>query len=101
MDGVGALINIIDVMCHKHNIENTLNIEILRIAKLIIAQNYFKFREDPYLQKNGLAMRAPTSSILSEIYKYVFVTTDCVLDRLIYHTQSGHRICIKWSHRLW
>jgi hypothetical protein len=62
------LINIIDGLCEKHNIENTLKMEIIRIVRLIIAQNYFKFREKTYLQKNGLAMGAPTSSILSETY---------------------------------
>jgi hypothetical protein len=52
------LISIIDVMCDIHNIENILKTEIVRIARLIIAQNYFKFREKAYLQKNGLAMGA-------------------------------------------
>ena len=62
------LLKIIDTMCEKHNLEDTLRHEILEIARLIIAQNYFKFQEKTYLQKNGLAMGAPTSSILSEIY---------------------------------
>jgi hypothetical protein len=62
------LLNIIDIMCNKHNIEGTLKFEITEISKLIIAQNCFKFRDETYLQKNGLAMGAATSSILSEIY---------------------------------
>ena len=35
---------------------------------MIVTQNYFKFQDKTYLQKNGLAMGAPTSSVLSEIY---------------------------------
>jgi hypothetical protein len=62
------LLDIIDVMCKNHNLESTLIQEILKITRLITTQNYFKFRDKMYLQKNGLAMGAPTSSILSEIY---------------------------------
>ena len=62
------LFNIIDIMCDKNNIEDTLKLEITEISMLIIAQNYFKFGDRTYLQKNGLAMGAPTSSIMSEIY---------------------------------
>jgi hypothetical protein len=47
-------------MCDKHNIEDTLKLEITEISKLIIAQNCFKFWDKTYLQKNGLAMGAPT-----------------------------------------
>jgi len=50
------LLNITDKMCDKHNIEDTLKLEITKISKLIIKQNFFKFRDKPYLQKNGLAM---------------------------------------------
>jgi uncharacterized SAM-binding protein YcdF (DUF218 family) len=35
--------------------------EIIRIVRLIVSHNYFKFREKTYLQKNGLAMGAPTT----------------------------------------
>jgi hypothetical protein len=52
------LLNIIDIMCDKHSIEDTLKLDITEIAKLIIAQNCFKFRDKTYLQKNGLAMGA-------------------------------------------
>jgi hypothetical protein len=41
------LINIVDGLCEKHNIENTLKMENVRIARLIIAQNNFIFREKP------------------------------------------------------
>jgi hypothetical protein len=72
----GELINIIDEMCDKQNTGHTLKMEIIRIVRLIMAQNYFKFGGKTYLQKRGLAMGAPTSSILSEIYmQYMENTT--------------------------
>jgi hypothetical protein len=58
----------IDEMCDEQNIEHTLKLEIIRIVRLIITQNYFKFGEKTYLHKRDLAMGAPTSSTLSEIY---------------------------------
>jgi hypothetical protein len=61
------LISIIDKMCDEQNIEHTLKMEITNIIKLVVAQNYFKFEGKTYLQKRGLAMGAPTSSILSEV----------------------------------
>jgi len=54
------LLDIIDVMCKHHNLESTLIQVILKITRLITTQNYFKFRDKTYLQKNGLAMGAPT-----------------------------------------
>ena len=62
------LIAIIDTLCRKHNLEDTLIWEILTISRLIISQYDFRFQDKTYLQRNGLAMDAPTSSILSEIY---------------------------------
>ena len=62
------LIDIIDTICRKYNLEDTLIKEILTITRLIITQNYFSFQDKTYSQDNGLATGAPTSSILSEIY---------------------------------
>jgi hypothetical protein len=85
------LLNIIDIMCDKthRSIEDTLKLEITEIAKLIIAQNYFKFRDKTYLQKNGLAMGAPTSSIMSEIYLQ-FIENTKIYDILRYSKVEGY-----------
>jgi hypothetical protein len=55
-------------MCKNYNLEPTVIQEILKFTRLITTQNYFKFQDKTYLQKNGLATGASTSSILSEIY---------------------------------
>jgi len=49
------------------SLEDALIREILKVTKLITTLNYFSFHDKTYLQ-NGLAMDAPMSSILSEIY---------------------------------
>ena len=40
----------------------------MKTCKLIITQNYFQHTNTQYLQEQGLALGAPTSSVLSEIY---------------------------------
>jgi hypothetical protein len=56
----------------KNVIENnsgTINQkEIIDILKIILEQNYFEFNKQFYKQTEGLAMGAPTSAILAEIY---------------------------------
>ena len=42
--------------------------ESMKISHIIIKQNYFQFQNTLYIQEEGLAMGAPTSLILSEIY---------------------------------
>jgi len=60
--------NIISSLCKAHNLDKTLTKDILTITRLIVTQNYFWFKGNMYVQKKGLAMGAPTSSIFSEIY---------------------------------
>jgi len=62
------LIKTIYVMCDKQSISEELKHEIMKISQIIIKQNYFKFQNELYIQEEGLAMGAPTSSIFSEIY---------------------------------
>jgi hypothetical protein len=40
--------------------------------KVILNQNYFQHEDRIFLQKEGLAMGAPTSSILSEIFFTIY-----------------------------
>jgi hypothetical protein len=47
--------------------QDKLRDEIIQLTKLITQQNYFQFQNRFYRQDNGLAMGAPTSSLLSEI----------------------------------
>jgi hypothetical protein len=55
-------------MCIEQKLEEKFTDEILSVTHAILQQNYFQFQDSCYVQKTGLAMGAPTSSILSEIY---------------------------------
>jgi len=57
------LINIINSMCDKHNINDKLKHKLINISNIIIKQSYFLFLNNFYLQEKGLAMGSPTSSI--------------------------------------
>jgi len=62
------LISIINSLCKSHNVEDTVTRDIIAITNLIIMQNHFSFQDKTYVQNNGPAMGAPTSTIISEIY---------------------------------
>jgi hypothetical protein len=49
-----------------HNLE--LTNELVNITRTILRQNYFQFQISFYVQKTGLAIGAPTSSIFSEVF---------------------------------
>jgi hypothetical protein len=63
------IINIVNNIIHNiQGIETNLQKEIIHILETIMEQNYFHFNQEYYKQIDGLAMGAPTSSILAEIY---------------------------------
>jgi hypothetical protein len=54
-----------------------------------VKQNYFQFNDSVNTQNKGLAMGAPTSSVLSEIYlQYLEHTT--IFDILMQHKITGY-----------
>jgi len=62
-----TLINIIESLCTTQQTQDLEKNEIIQLTKLITQQNYFQFLDQFYKQESGLAMGAPTSSLLSEI----------------------------------
>ena len=65
------LTNIIQHMC-THEINVTLQNELLQQCNTILSQNYIQFGTHQYIQKQGLAMGAPISSIFLKIYLQYF-----------------------------
>jgi hypothetical protein len=55
----------------------------------ILDQNYFQFHGKTYIQSQGLAMEAPTSSVLSEIYLQHLENTE-ICNLLIKHNIEGY-----------
>jgi len=62
------LINIIKFMRSQQNLNDNSTKELILMTCTIMKQNYFEFHNNFYVQNKGLAMGAPTSSILSEIH---------------------------------
>jgi hypothetical protein len=65
---LNTLTTIIRNTLSKWGIPQPVINEIDRITKLITEQNYFHHNNLFYKQKEGLAMGAPSSSVLSELY---------------------------------
>ena len=59
------LIKIIKFVCSQQNHDEKLTKELIKLTRTILKQNYFKFQNSFYVQNTGLAMGAPTCSILS------------------------------------
>ena len=64
----GELTNVIKQLCKHKTLDQKAHRELTRICNLVPSQNYFQYRDNQYIQTNGLAMGAPTSSIFSEIF---------------------------------
>ena len=64
----GELMTILNELCNANDVDSKTTQEILRITQTLVNQNYFQFQDTIYIQNEGLAMGAPTSSILSEVY---------------------------------
>ena len=60
--------SLITEICNNLNTPKPVRLELTKLAKMVLQQNYFSFQKDIYKQTTGLAMGAPTSAILSEIY---------------------------------
>jgi hypothetical protein len=72
-----------------NNIEDNTKQDILKITQVIVEQNYFRFQDTINVQNEGLAMGAPTSSILSEVYlQYIENTKIAYL--LLKHNVEGY-----------
>jgi hypothetical protein len=52
----------------QQDLDATTTEEITAITKTVTSQNYYGFDGKTYIQQKGLAMGAPSLSIVSEIY---------------------------------
>jgi hypothetical protein len=59
---------ILTFLSKQNVIDKKLSKEFIALTEAIVQQNYFRFQDTIYTQTARLAMGAPTSSILSEIY---------------------------------
>jgi len=86
---ITELMIILRKLCEVNSVEDKTTQEITRIAQTLLEQNYFRFRDTIYIQNEELAMGAPTSYILSEVYlQYMENTT--IYESLIKHKVEGY-----------
>jgi hypothetical protein len=76
------LIKIITNIANSNGIHYDIIKEIKLLTELIIKKNYFELNTNFYLQSQGLAMGAPSSALLSEIYLQ-HIEHNQILDLLI------------------
>jgi hypothetical protein len=81
--------SIITNICEFQNTQPNLKDEILKVNKALLKQNYFLFQNSIYRQVKGLAMGAPTSAILSEIYRQ-YIENKTLVDILVKHKILGY-----------
>jgi hypothetical protein len=63
--------------CENNNIKRETS-DILKIAQVLIEQNYFQYQDTTYVQTKVLAMEASTPSVFSEIYLQLLENTKIV-----------------------
>ena len=57
-----------NILQHNYNTNINAQKEIMYILNIVLEQNYFQYEQKHYKQTDGLAMGAPTSAILAEVY---------------------------------
>jgi hypothetical protein len=87
------LVEIIKIMCKQNDLNKITYNEIVKICDIIITQNYFRYNNSQYVQEQGLAMGAPTSSIFSEIYLQYLKNTKIFIILKNYHL-IGYFRCV-------
>jgi hypothetical protein len=83
------LMTIIKEICQNNQIDINVQEDIMKLTKTIRDQNYFQFKNENYIQTEGLTMGAPTSAILSEIYMQ-FLENNIIHNILKPHNIKGY-----------
>ena len=69
---------IIRLQCMQQDLDASITEEIIAVTKTVTSQNYYGFDGKTFVQKKGLAMGAPSSSILSEVYLQYIENTEAL-----------------------
>jgi hypothetical protein len=83
------LLNITDKLCQNNLIDVSIKENLIMLTETVIDQNYFQFLDTTYIQSEGLAMGAPTSSVLSEIYLQ-HLENSIIINLLITYSVTGY-----------
>jgi hypothetical protein len=73
----------------KNYVNQSIKQNPIMLTRTVTDQNYFQFLDTTYIQSDGLAMGAPTSSILSDVYLPYFENSK-IDNVLLSHNVIGH-----------
>jgi hypothetical protein len=83
------LIPVINDMSLRNQLDREITNELILITRIGLEQNYFTFRNQSYSQLTRLAMGAPSSALLSEIYLQYLEHTK-IIETLTQHSVIGY-----------
>lgn len=84
-----AIPPIINLACCNNHVDESIRLDLAKLTKTLLDQNCFHFDNMTFIQPDGLAMGAPTSSILSEFYlQHLEIQQIC--DLLLHHRVEGY-----------
>jgi len=86
---INELIATLKKLGEINNTEDKTKQDIMKISQVLVEQNYFRFQGIIYVQNEGFAIGAPTSSIFSEIYLYYIQNTK-VFEVLLRYKAEGY-----------
>ena len=66
--GLTVFLSLIWLFFYENQLDDRITKELIKIIRTVIEQNYFTFQNQNYFQKTGLALGAPSSAVLSEVY---------------------------------
>ena len=81
-----TLPKILNFACNQTHTPKKLQQQLTTLLRTVIKRNYFQNKDQIYKQKTGLAIGAPSSAILSELYLQYIEHT------IIYDTLTKHNI---------
>jgi len=84
-----TLPQILKLACNQTQTPKKLQHELITLLRTVLKQNYFQYKQQIYKQNTGLAMGAPSSSILSELFLQYIEHTK-IYDILNKHSILGY-----------
>jgi hypothetical protein len=73
------LIRIIEKISYENQLDDKITKELVKITRTVIERIYFTFQNQNYFQNTGLAMGAPSSAVLSEVYLQHLEHTEIIM----------------------
>ena len=82
---IRELTEIMEVMCKQNGLNTEIRNEKIKMLNILTKTNFFQCEDLQHIQEDGLAMGAPTSSFLSEIYLHYLENTKIIYILLKHH----------------